>query len=108
MVIYAVNNLSFAISLLALATLSCVLLQLGEWTMACFMAGLVLALIGVYYLNETSITDHFTPRLGPTIWTFIFLTVYYLLCQLVYVGELEYSLNTPGWRSLTCSSARVL
>jgi peptidoglycan/LPS O-acetylase OafA/YrhL len=106
--VYAVSNLPLVISLPALATSYFVLLQLGEWTMACFMAGLILAIIDVYSQSERSITDHFTLRLRPIMWTLIFLTGYYLLCQPVHVGEPEYSLNTPGWHFLTRSNTRVL
>jgi hypothetical protein len=106
--VYAVNNLPLIISLPALATSYFVLLHLGEWTMACFMAGPILAIIDVSSQSESSITDHFTLRLRPIMWTLIFLTGYYLLCQPVHVGEPEYSLNTPGWHFLTRSNTRVL
>lgn len=99
--IYAFSRLPRLVSLLLLAITFFVLLQLGEWTMACFIAGHILAYVDVYSLDGTYLTRRFKQRGQAIIWNVMFFTGYYLLCQPAHSSRPEYSLNTPGWYYLT-------
>lgn len=83
------------------------LLHLGEWTMACFIAGVILSYIDVYSLDTTYLARRFTQRAQSLFRHLLFITGYYLLCQPVHDGSPEYSLNTPGWYYLTLLTPRA-
>lgn len=90
---------SVSLSIFALAVL--VLLQFAKWTMACFIAGLMLASIDVYALDTIFLAHRFTKRAQSFVWHAIFITGWYLLSQPSHDGRPEYSLETPGWHRLT-------
>jgi peptidoglycan/LPS O-acetylase OafA/YrhL len=83
------------------------LLHLGEWTMACFIAGVILSYIDVYSLDTTYLARRFTQRAQSLFRHLLFITGYYLLCQPAQDGSPEYSLNTPGWYYLTLLTPRA-
>lgn len=99
--VYAFSGLSISFSVLLLAITSIVLLQLGQWTMACFIGGLILTYIDIYDLDVVYLGRRFTQQRRSIIAHAIFLTGYYLLCQPAHAGRPEYSLDTPGWYYLT-------
>jgi peptidoglycan/LPS O-acetylase OafA/YrhL len=99
--VYAFSHLPPVPSLLLLAITSIVLLQLGEWTMACFIAGLILACMDVCSLDTTYLGRRLTHHAQSILWNVIFFVGYYLLCQPAHAGSPEYSLNTPGWYYFT-------
>jgi peptidoglycan/LPS O-acetylase OafA/YrhL len=76
------------------------LLQLGYWTMACFIAGLILSYIDIFSL-DAHLLSRFTTTMRSIWFTSIFFIGYYLLCQPAHSGSPEYSSNTPGWRWLS-------
>ena len=87
---------------MALLTISVVgLLQSGYWTMACFIAGLVLSFVDVYALDTSLLFHRFTQRAQSTIWHVAILAGLYLLSQPAHAGHPAYSLDTPGWHTLT-------
>ncbi|KAI9693434.1 MAG: hypothetical protein M1820_009269 [Bogoriella megaspora] len=99
--VYAFSRLSLLASLALLGFAALVLLYLGIWTMACFMAGLLLAYNDVYSLDTTYITRRLTQRTQTILEHGVFFTGYYLLCQPAHDGHPEYSLDTLGWHYLT-------
>lgn len=97
--IFTGSTLSLSLSLQAITVI--VLLHLGKWTMACFIAGLILACIDVYSLDTVYLARHCTPRAQSLLRHACFITGYYLLCQPAHAGNPDYSLGTPGWHHLT-------
>lgn len=87
------------------AILVFVLLQFGYWTMACFIAGLLLSYMDIYGLDAL-LLKRFTARLQSLCFNIIFLIGYYLLCQPAHAGSPEYSRETPGWRWLSVLTPR--
>jgi peptidoglycan/LPS O-acetylase OafA/YrhL len=83
-----------------------VLLQLGFWTMACFLAGLVLSAVDVYALDASLLSRH-QPRAKSVLHWTAFVLGLYLLSQPAHGGSPEYSLHTPGWHTLTRMTPRV-
>lgn len=113
MLIYAVlavisfSRLSRPVIFLGLAVSSFVLLQLGAWTMACFLAGLILALVDINSMDGTWLARLSSLRAESTVLNVVFLVGYYLLCQPAHASKPEYSLNTPGWYYLTVITPKV-
>jgi peptidoglycan/LPS O-acetylase OafA/YrhL len=99
--IYAFSGSPLSLSLLFLLITVIVLLHLGVWTMACFIAGLILAYLDVYSLDTTYLARRFTQRAQSLFRHVIFIIGYFLLCQPAHAGHPEYSLDTPGWYHLT-------
>ena len=77
-----------------------VLLQLGYWTMACFVGGLLLSQNDIRSL-DVLLLKPFTSRAKSALFNAMFIIGYYLLCQPAHAGNPEYSLNTPGWHWLS-------
>ncbi|KAG7284665.1 hypothetical protein NEMBOFW57_009274 [Staphylotrichum longicolle] len=77
------------------------LLQMAFWTMGCFIAGMFLACVDVHALDITFLSRHCSRRARMILYHVAFVSGYYLLCQPASGGKVEYSLNTPGWRTLT-------
>lgn len=79
------------------------LLQLRFWSMACFIAGMVLACLDVHALDASFLPRwcRRSPRTQAFLHHAAFVVGYYLLCQPAHGGSPEYSLNTPGWNTLT-------
>ncbi|SPQ18491.1 bebe6dc2-fd64-4d3b-84d4-a8a74ff6ba18 [Thermothielavioides terrestris] len=97
----AAGPLSAPRSMLAWSISIVVLLQLGYWTMACFLAGLVLSGLDVYALDASFLSRHCSQLTRTVLHHLAFVAGYYLLCQPAHGGDPDYSLNTPGWRTLT-------
>lgn len=98
---YAFSGLSRSLSLLLLGGIGIVLLYLGVWTMACFVAGHMLAYLDIWSLDLSYITRRFTQRAQSILWHTIFIIGYYFLCEPAHGGLPEYSRDTPGWAFLT-------
>ena len=105
--IYALSDLSLRASLCLLAVSVFTLLQLGYWTMACFISGLILAMLDVDSMDTTFLSRHLTLRAQAALRLLAFVVGYYLLCQPAHAGSPEYSLGTPGWKHLTMLTPRA-
>lgn len=105
--IYLFTRSPQSLSLLFLSIASIVLLHLGKWTMACFIAGLVLAFIDTHSLDTTYLTRYCTPQAQSLLSHMSFVVGYYLLCQPAHASKPEYSLDTPGWHTLSLLTPRV-
>lgn len=104
---YATGGLRRRINLSCLVISVLGLLQVAEWTMACFLAGLLLADVDTWLVNTPSSTSCF-PRRAQTIFhNATFIIGYYLLCQPAHDNHPEFSLNTPGWYHLTLLTPRA-
>ncbi|KAL2127981.1 hypothetical protein VTI74DRAFT_9905 [Chaetomium olivicolor] len=99
--LHASGKLSAQGSLLAWSIAAVALLQMGFWTMACFISGLILTCLDVYALDASFLSRHFSQRTRTILHHVAFFVGYYLLCQPAHGGEPDYSLNTPGWHTLT-------
>ncbi|KAI9693881.1 MAG: hypothetical protein M1822_003152 [Bathelium mastoideum] len=88
-------------SVLLLDLTMMVLLQLGRWTMGCFIGGLILSYLDTYSLDTGFLSWYLTQRTQTIIRHVVFVAGYYLLCQPAHDGHPEYSLDTPGWYYLT-------
>ncbi|KAL2257362.1 hypothetical protein VTK26DRAFT_280 [Humicola hyalothermophila] len=105
--LYALNptRLSARAYVLVCSAAAVALLQTGFWSMACFIAGLVLTCVDVY--APLDVVPSFlsrrwgSPRTRAVAHHLAFVAGYYLLCQPAHSGTPEYSLDTPGWRTLT-------
>ena len=99
--LYASGRLSAPWSALLCSVAVAALLQLGFWTMACFLAGLLLTFLDVYSLDKSFLSRHCSPRTRAILHHTAFILGYYLLCQPAHGGDPGYSLHTPGWHTLT-------
>lgn len=88
-------------SLLALAVACVVLFQKGEWTMGCFLAGMILSFLDAYSLDKPLLDGRLSKRAQNILWSSLFVVGFYLLCQPAHDGHPESSLNTPGWHYLS-------
>lgn len=78
-----------------LAGLTIALLQFGFWAAGCFTGGLVLTMVQAYYPDLLdSERNHFVSYAA-------FTCGWYLLSEPVNEGHREWSLDTPGWHTLT-------
>ncbi|KAF2237045.1 hypothetical protein EV356DRAFT_522004 [Viridothelium virens] len=99
--ICAFSGSSQLLSLALLMTSFTVLLHLGKWTMACFVAGLALSILDVHSMDMTYLSRHCSQRAQSSLKHFLFVAGFYLLCQPSHDGHPEYSLDTLGWHYLT-------
>src|SRR3569833_121515 len=101
--LYAMVNIAPSITVFLLSFIGVLLLQTGVWTMACFIAGLVLAYLDVYSMDTLLISRYYrcTKRTPAILHHIAFVVGLYLLSQPAHSGEPDYSLNTPGWHYLT-------
>ena len=100
---YAFSSIPLVWNLLLLSIAVVTLLQLGFWTMACFVAGLILTFFDVYALDTSLLKHRLSKRARSMLYHVIFVTGFYLLGQPNHPGDLAYSLETPGWYHLTKS-----
>ncbi|BDD56285.1 hypothetical protein MPDQ_002053 [Monascus purpureus] len=101
MAILAFSGLWLSLSLCLLSITAILLLHNGQWDLACFTAGLILAHFDVYSLDIAYLAQHLTRRPRLIFWNVTFVVGYYLLCEPAHNGHVEYSLDTPGWHYLT-------
>ncbi len=99
--LYAFGRLSAAWSALLCAIAVFALLQLGYWTAACFLAGLLLSFLDVYSLDKSFLSRYCSPRARAVLHHAAFIIGFYFLCQPAHGSQPDYSLNTPGWHTLT-------
>lgn len=85
------------IALLSLST--AILLQVGKWTMACFIAGLLLSYIDVNSMDKPLLG--LTARAQSRVQHAILITALYLISQPAYSGLPSFSSDTPGWHYLS-------
>lgn len=83
------------------------LLQLAWWSWACFVFGLVLAIVDVYGLDTRFFDESLTPFAQNLFTNACFWVGWYLLSQPAVAGKPVYSLNTPGWGTLTRMAPRT-
>ena len=84
-----------------LAILTVIMLGVGWWWGGCFAAGLALTFIDLYELDDIKMLNKI-PRIVRIGWLhFLFVASWYLLSQPVSDGHPEWSLDAPGWYSLT-------
>ena len=79
-----------------------ILLFLSQWVMACFLAGMILAINDLDQIDSTLLLDRLSPRTKSLSFHTIFLTGWFLLSQPsgpYYDNERSY--NTYGWYHLT-------
>ncbi|KAK4239293.1 acyltransferase family-domain-containing protein [Achaetomium macrosporum] len=105
--LHASRWLSAPRSVLVWSIAAVVLLQMGFWTMACFIGGLILACLDVYALDVSFLSRYCSQRIQTVLQHVAFVVGYYLLCQPAHDGDPDYSLNTPGWHMLTALIPRA-
>ena len=87
--------------LLALAFSVIAQLQFAYWTMACFVAGYILASMDSNSLDQKFFARSFTPRTQSFIFHGLFFVGFYLLCQPSHDGQPHYASDALGWGVLS-------
>ncbi|KAL9110544.1 MAG: hypothetical protein Q9227_004902 [Pyrenula ochraceoflavens] len=98
---YVVGGLPGSLNVALLSVSVLALLHFAEWTMACFLAGLILAYLDINSMGSIVIFTRFKHQAQSIARNTAFFIGFYLLSQPAHDGHPEYSLDTPGWHYLT-------
>lgn len=105
-VLAATSRLKPRLVVVSCALTGVALLLLGQWAMACFMGGMVLAANDVYGFDE-SMFKRLTERNRAIVYWIMFMAGWYLCSQPDGVRDPEHSYGTFGWYWLTMMTPGV-